>query len=93
MYQDKTLTCVDCGADFVFSAGEQDFFASRGFSDPTRCPSCRKIRKAQKATYNASLPSGSGYHEGRRSGGYDNRSSRRGDRGPRRSGGRRDRRY
>ena len=38
MAADKTLACHDCGAEFVFTAGEQEFFAQKGFSDPTRCP-------------------------------------------------------
>lgn len=46
MYEDKTLQCRDCGADFVFTAGEQEFYASRGFTnEPSRCPSCRQARK------------------------------------------------
>lgn len=46
MYQDKTLTCRDCGDDFVFSASEQEFFAEKGFTnEPGRCPSCRAARK------------------------------------------------
>ncbi|MBQ7567958.1 zinc-ribbon domain containing protein [bacterium] len=46
MYTDRTLTCADCGQDFVFTAGEQEFFASKGFSsDPRRCPECRRKRK------------------------------------------------
>jgi CxxC-x17-CxxC domain-containing protein len=45
-YADKTLTCRDCGVDFVFTAGEQEFYAQKGFTnEPTRCPSCRKARK------------------------------------------------
>ncbi|MCL2497773.1 MAG: zinc-ribbon domain containing protein [Symbiobacteriaceae bacterium] len=49
MYQDKTLTCRDCQAEFVFSAGEQEFYASRGFvNEPTRCPDCRRARKNQR---------------------------------------------
>lgn len=49
MYQDKTITCRDCGAEFVFTAGEQEFYASRGFeNEPTRCPSCRSARKAAR---------------------------------------------
>jgi CxxC-x17-CxxC domain-containing protein len=45
---DKTITCRDCGMDFVFTAGEQEFYASKGFvNEPTRCPSCRQARKAQ----------------------------------------------
>ena len=51
MYEDKTLTCRDCGAQFVFSAGEQAFYAERGFqNEPTRCKSCRDARKATRNT-------------------------------------------
>lgn len=47
MYQDKTLTCRDCGAEFTFSASEQEFYAEKGFTnEPGRCPSCRAARKA-----------------------------------------------
>lgn len=46
-YADKTLTCRDCGMDFVFTSGEQEFYAQKGFTnEPTRCPSCRQQRKA-----------------------------------------------
>lgn len=46
-YTDKTLQCRDCGAEFVFTAGEQDFHAQKGFTNsPSRCPSCRSARKA-----------------------------------------------
>lgn len=46
-FADKTITCRDCGMDFVFTAGEQEFYASKGFvNEPTRCPSCRQTRKA-----------------------------------------------
>ena len=46
MYEDKTLICKECGAEFTFTAGEQEFYASKGFeSDPIRCPECRKARK------------------------------------------------
>ncbi len=44
--QDKTLTCRDCGMSFVFTAGEQEFYANKGFAnEPTRCPDCRAARK------------------------------------------------
>lgn len=44
---DKTLTCRDCGTSFAFTASEQDFYASKGFSnEPSRCPDCRSARKA-----------------------------------------------
>src|SRR5262249_50070217 len=46
-YADKTLTCRDCGMDFVFTTGEQEFYAQKGFTnEPTRCPSCRQARKS-----------------------------------------------
>ena len=48
-YQDKTLTCSDCGMPFTFSASEQEFFASKGFqNEPGRCPDCRAARKQQR---------------------------------------------
>jgi CxxC-x17-CxxC domain-containing protein len=47
MYQDETLNCVDCSRQFTFSAGEQEFFAMKGFQNkPNRCPDCRAARKA-----------------------------------------------
>ena len=46
-YTDKNLTCRDCGRDFVFTAGEQEFHAMKGFTNsPVRCPECRTARKA-----------------------------------------------
>lgn len=46
-YEDKTIKCLDCGVEFVFSAGEQEFYASKGFcNDPVRCKPCRMARKA-----------------------------------------------
>ena len=49
---DKTLTCKDCGDEFVFTEGEQDFYKEKGFdNDPVRCPSCRKNRKQQRNNY------------------------------------------
>ncbi|MEW6065465.1 MAG: zinc-ribbon domain containing protein [Bacillota bacterium] len=46
MFSDRTLTCRDCGAEFVFTAREQEFFAEKGFqNDPSRCPACRASRK------------------------------------------------
>jgi CxxC-x17-CxxC domain-containing protein len=49
MYTDETLNCTDCNAPFTFSAGEQEFFAAKGFTNkPNRCPDCRAARKAQR---------------------------------------------
>jgi CxxC-x17-CxxC domain-containing protein len=46
-YADKTITCRDCGNEFVFTAGEQEFYAQKGFTnEPSRCPACRQARKA-----------------------------------------------
>lgn len=47
MYTDETLTCVDCSRSFPFTASEQEFFASKGFTNkPSRCGDCRAARKA-----------------------------------------------
>ncbi len=44
-YKDKTLKCAECGADFVFTAGEQLFYADRGFkNEPKRCRNCKTKR-------------------------------------------------
>jgi len=48
-FEDKELQCSDCGASFTFSAGEQEFFQSKGFTnEPKRCPSCRQTRKTER---------------------------------------------
>jgi len=50
VYTDEMLTCVDCHNEFAFTAGEQQFFAAKGFQNkPNRCPDCRADRKAQRA--------------------------------------------
>ena len=52
-YVDKTIKCIEkgCGAEFVFTAGEQEFFASKDppFAEPKRCKTCRERRKASGA--------------------------------------------
>lgn len=66
MAQDKTLTCRDCGGEFVFTEGEQSFYVEHGFSEPIRCKSCRDVRKAQKADRgNSGGFGGSGFGGGR----------------------------
>ena len=46
MFEDKTLVCKDCGAEFVFTAREQEFYESKGFvNEPQRCKPCRDKRK------------------------------------------------
>ena len=49
VFQDKQLTCSDCGATFTFSAEDQEFFKSKGYTnEPKRCQSCRQARKAER---------------------------------------------
>ncbi len=48
-FQDKSIQCSDCGATFTFTAGEQEFFGSKGYTNaPKRCPSCRRARKSER---------------------------------------------
>ena len=50
LYTDETLSCTDCGNEFVFSSGEQEFFAAKGFQNkPNRCPDCRSARRSQRS--------------------------------------------
>ena len=54
MFEDKTLVCKDCGKEFVWTAGEQEFYASRGFENqPQRCKPCRDARKNGGARSNS----------------------------------------
>ncbi|MEE8363230.1 MAG: CxxC-x17-CxxC domain-containing protein [Dehalococcoidia bacterium] len=46
MFQDRTIRCVECSQDFVFSADDQQFHSERGYTDPKRCPSCRAARRS-----------------------------------------------
>ena len=90
LYSDKVLTCADCSQDFVFTASEQDFFATRGFTEPRRCSSCRASRKAARGDTGGSSTGfgdrGGGGGYGDSSGGYGGGSSSGGggySRGPR----------
>jgi len=48
-FADKTLVCSDCGRDFTFTAGEQEFYASRGLmNEPKRCQDCRSSRRRDR---------------------------------------------
>ena len=49
-FQDRLLRCVDCGAEFVWTAGEQQFFADKNFkNEPKRCKSCKTKRASRPA--------------------------------------------
>ena len=61
MYQDEKLICEDCGKEFDFTAGEQEFYAEKGLTNkPKRCPECRKrwIPGSLQWTYPGSHPPG-----------------------------------
>jgi len=48
-YQDKSIQCADCGNTFTFSAEDQEFFASKGYTnEPKRCAPCRQARKRDR---------------------------------------------
>jgi CxxC-x17-CxxC domain-containing protein len=48
-FQDKSLQCADCGITFTFSAEDQEFYQSKGYTnEPKRCPECRQARKAER---------------------------------------------
>jgi len=49
-FQDRTLKCVDCGSDFIFTAGEQSFFHDKNFrNEPKRCRACKMKRQGAPA--------------------------------------------
>ena len=51
-YKDKTIKCVDCGTEFVFTARDQEFYQEKGFTnEPKRCKACRDKRKAEKNNF------------------------------------------
>lgn len=49
VFADKTLVCRDCGNEFIFTAGEQSFYAEKGLmNEPRRCPECRSARRRER---------------------------------------------
>ena len=61
MSVDQTLKCRECGIDFVWTAGEQEFYASRGLTNPpSRCPDCRAARKAASGSAGGGTSRGGG---------------------------------
>src|SRR5260370_34929718 len=66
VYTDQLITCVDCGNQFTFTAGEQEFYEQKGFQNkPSRCPNCRQARKASRMGGGAGGCGGSSYAGGR----------------------------
>ena len=48
-FEDKDLVCKDCGVTFIFTIGEQEFYAEKGFeNEPQRCRECRNVRKTNR---------------------------------------------
>lgn len=61
-FTDKSLQCADCGVTFTFTAEEQEFHQSKGFTnEPRRCQSCRQARKAQRNSFGSGGSGGSRY--------------------------------
>jgi CxxC-x17-CxxC domain-containing protein len=53
LFTGKILVCRDCESEFEFTAGEQEFFAEKGFTnEPSRCPACRAARKNSRGSQN-----------------------------------------
>ncbi len=58
-FVDKALRCRECGREFAFTAGEQEFYQLKGLlNEPARCPECRTARKSQR------MPDGGGMRSG-----------------------------
>lgn len=64
-YVDKTIECVECGTSFTFTASEQEFFASKGYTNqPKRCSPCRQANKQQRRGSSGGYDnSGGGYQQ------------------------------
>ncbi|MEK7847365.1 MAG: CxxC-x17-CxxC domain-containing protein [Chloroflexota bacterium] len=64
-FVDKSLTCVECGASFVFTADEQQTFSARGYTnEPKRCPTCRESRRSQRTGFSGGDSGSSGGSSG-----------------------------
>lgn len=63
---DKNLTCVECNTSFVYSDDDQQFHASKGYTEPKRCPSCRTARRNSGggSSYGGSSYGGGGSYGG-----------------------------
>ncbi len=56
-FQDRSITCLDCKNEFIFTAGEQEFYERKGFREiPKRCKPCREARKARRSDGPTSEP-------------------------------------
>ena len=49
-FEEKTLTCKECGQEFAFTVGEQEFYKAHGLqNEPARCPQCRAARRRSRS--------------------------------------------
>ncbi|HMO53036.1 MAG TPA: zinc-ribbon domain-containing protein [Tepidiformaceae bacterium] len=56
-FADKQISCRDCSTMFVFTAGEQEFYANKGLmNEPTRCQSCRSAKPTMATSAMATSP-------------------------------------
>ncbi len=72
---DRLLTCMDCRKEFVFDEGEQRFFKAKGFTDPKRCPRCRKRVRARMRRRGGHGHGGGGGNGGQRPDRFSRRHS------------------
>ena len=85
MYVDRSLSCVDCGVEFIHSAADQEYYTEKGFtSDPKRCSSCRAYRRTTRdGSGSSGTGTGSGTGDGGRIVGGPRGYERSEERGPR----------
>jgi CxxC-x17-CxxC domain-containing protein len=76
-FQDRPLQCLDCKNEFIFTAGEQEFYERKGFKEiPKRCKPCRDARKTRRGESGANSISGNGYGNGEANGNRGPRGDR-----------------
>lgn len=84
-FQDRPLQCMDCKNEFIFTAGEQEFYDRKGFKEiPKRCKPCRDARKSRRpGGAEAGNGNGNGYGDGHGNGAAGAEADFAGNRGPR----------
>jgi len=76
-FQDRPLQCLDCKNEFIFTAGEQEFYERKGFKEiPKRCKPCRDARKTRRGESGANAIGGNGYGNGETNGNRGPRGDR-----------------
>jgi CxxC-x17-CxxC domain-containing protein len=70
-FQDRPLQCLDCKNEFIFTAGEQEFYERKGFKEiPKRCKPCRDARKSRRSSDGNGYSNGNGHGNGNGGNGY-----------------------